>query len=243
MPKLEPHTSVPKVVRNPFILSFKNIILGLLIGTTLISSGIAGFYYFQLRFTQEAPAVLVQRPATSSAKSTPKQPTIINETDGWKNFVDSQKLFSVKYPNDWVVDEGDVVLGEGSINLGTDKNFDAKTPYVSINISNNGGGAVPFDSYTQLEKQSINNPITTSNPGYPIYIVTRFQDITVDSKSALKYEVVPKKIGDGFYNFGIIVKQNNRYFRVSIWSENKLSEDIFNTFDLISSNFKFLPSP
>lgn len=120
MPKVEPKSEVPKVVRNPFVLNWKNIILGLLVGTTVISSGIAAFYYLQLRGTSQPPEL---KPPAASPSATPKpeQPTVIpDETADWKTFTDQTResdpafdptrtiKFSFKYPLDFRIldDEG-----------------------------------------------------------------------------------------------------------------------------------------
>ena len=102
MPEKPNKTSKPFVIINPFFIHWKNLIIPLLIGTTLIGAGLVGYYYFQLKWlapplpiTFPKKATPSANPATSSAQK--------DETAGWKTYASSYILFS--YPENLSVNE------------------------------------------------------------------------------------------------------------------------------------------
>src|SRR3990167_634793 len=115
MPQVNPSTSAPKIVSNPLRLSWRNVILGLFIGTTLIGGGLVAFYYFELKNSTSSTQnqrILIGKPKSSSPSATPAQPRIItDETADWKTLisqtVDKKKTikFSFKYPSSFRIVE------------------------------------------------------------------------------------------------------------------------------------------
>jgi hypothetical protein len=100
MPKVEAVTSTPKVVINPQQVAPKNLILGLLIGTTLIGSAIVAFYFFQLKnVTPSLPVKLPKVDLSLPKKATPSAKK--GETKNWKTYSNSELGFSIKYPDKW----------------------------------------------------------------------------------------------------------------------------------------------
>src|SRR3989344_4934174 len=104
MPQVNPSTSAPKIVSNPLRLSWRNVILGLFIGATLIGGGLVAFYYFELKSVSSSDQnqqMFMGKPKETSPSATPAQPRIItDETAGWKTYTGETNdiKFSLKYP-------------------------------------------------------------------------------------------------------------------------------------------------
>jgi len=109
MPQVNPSTSAPKIVSNPLRLSWRNVILGLFIGTTLIGGGLIAFYYFELKSVSSSAQnqqMFFAKPKETSPSATPVQPRIItDETASWKtDIADFMGVkFSLKYPPEYSV--------------------------------------------------------------------------------------------------------------------------------------------
>jgi hypothetical protein len=90
MPEPSAEQNKPSVTINPFFIGWKNVLLALLFGTTIIATGLAGYYYFQLKGVKAPPSSSPPKTATTSAKK--------DETVGWKTYTDNKLKFSFKYP-------------------------------------------------------------------------------------------------------------------------------------------------
>src|SRR3990172_5174196 len=102
MPQVNPSTSAPKIVSNPLRLSWRNVILGLFIGTTLIGGGLVAFYYFELKSVSSSARnqqMFFAKPKETSPSATPAQPRITtDETTEWETYTSNAGGFSIKYP-------------------------------------------------------------------------------------------------------------------------------------------------
>jgi len=110
MPEKPNKPSKPFVVINPFLISWKNVIIGLLVGTTLIGAGLVGYYYFQLKGLAPPLPISFPRIATPSAQK--------DEAAGWKTYTSTDRKYTFKYPSNWVVNNlsgGVTVLCGGSV--------------------------------------------------------------------------------------------------------------------------------
>jgi hypothetical protein len=85
-------------------ISWKNIIIGVVVGTILVAVVLGGWFWYQLDQINKAASnssiQITTKTATPSSKvSTPSATT--TETAGWKIYTNSKLGFSIKYPNTW----------------------------------------------------------------------------------------------------------------------------------------------
>lgn len=102
MPRAAPKISKPSVIINPFLISWKNVVIALLVGISVISAAVVGYYYLQLKGLAPPPPVSFPKTATPSAQK--------DETAGWKTYQNKGLEFTIKYPSDWEISE---VVGVG----------------------------------------------------------------------------------------------------------------------------------
>jgi len=107
-----PIDNKPKVIKNPFYVRWRDVLLGLLIGVALIGIGLTAYYYLNLKSLSAPPEP--SNTATSSAKPSNSTTTKTDETAGWK--IHQTETFSIKAPDGWVVPPNDKIPGE-SINI------------------------------------------------------------------------------------------------------------------------------
>lgn len=218
MPKVEPKSAVPKVVRNPFVLNWKNIILGLLLGTTTISSGIAAFYYFQLRGTSQPPEL---KPPTASPSATPKpeQPTVLpDETANWEVYANTfkDKTFSFKHPKSWKVSVEIISKEAGHIDY----------------VVKKGNNKVTFWN-NRPRGATISGPSEIVNQKYDTKVV----QVKFDGKTVAANELTSKGVG----SWEIFPQDiSSLTFAFDLYSPKVPSGSDRSTMLLITSTFKFL---
>jgi len=111
MPETAKKPSKPFVVINPFFIRWRNIVVPLLIGTTLLGAILVGYYYFQLKWLAPSLPISFPRIATRSAQKA--------ETAGWKTYTGNKEKFKYqfKYPGNWnyqfVPEQGTEVASTG----------------------------------------------------------------------------------------------------------------------------------
>jgi len=145
----EPSVSNPPVVPNIANLkkkriSWKNIIIGVVVGTILVAAGLGGWFWYQLdqinKESSNSSTQTTNKTATSSSKvSTPSATT--NETAGWKTYTDRTYKFSFKTPQNWVTKEVNPIIGTLNLTVTSPNGF---VLYLSL-IGGTGGGCGPED--------------------------------------------------------------------------------------------------
>ena len=97
MPEPSAEQNKPSVTINPFFIGWKNVLLALLFGTTIIAAGLAGYYYFQLKGVKALPSISPPKAATSSAQKA--------EMAGWNTYRNETYGFEIKYPETYQIKE------------------------------------------------------------------------------------------------------------------------------------------
>jgi hypothetical protein len=215
-------------------LNWKNVLIGVLIGSILVGGGVGLLCYLLFQPKSSEPTVTTPKKATSSAKkATPSAQK--DETAGWKTFTSTKFGFKVKYPSEWKIareiDKGANIFSQEELSGGL---------FIEVYIS---------DDYNQKEYQKVetisvgqSSKFDAGIPGTNLQdTYTRLEDTTVDGYKAVRYKKEPG-FGDAdnpkTYN-AIIGKSGKLYLL-----RNKLYEQSFDEgiklLDKILSTFKFL---
>src|SRR4030042_5503034 len=92
----------PVVYTNPLRITFRNIVLGVIIGSLIVAILVLSISYFTAE-PQVGPNFISQRPKTTPSATIATPSSQKDETAGWKIYKDSE--FTVIYPTDWVASD------------------------------------------------------------------------------------------------------------------------------------------
>ena len=237
MPQVNPSTSAPKIVSNPLRLSWRNVILGLFIGTTLIGGGLVAYYYFELKSVSSSPKneqTLTGKPKETSPSATPAQPRIItDEIDDWKTYTNSKRGYSFRYPESYRLKEtqASTTTMEG-ICLVKDAEYAVGQGFMGSDVLVKGVEIcfIIYPNGKDLSESVLKNELGTN---------IDFRTIKVDRKEGLEI-ILPDQIDRIIYiKYNNIVLSINTDAQSSNPQENK---GYLKDFSEILSTFKFLSS-
>lgn len=226
-PPIAPTPPQPPIL--PYTPKSQNTSL-FLIGIILLlaSLGSFGIFAYQNYFTQKPLPTVSPTPPTSTP----------DETANWKTYTNSQAGFSIKYPADVFVYQGNPqqesqfwsnkINGGAPLELGQDG--------IWLNMSFSNPGAIMTDFYNKIINLRINETISQS-------AITKLANINSDGVAGATYHqgIPPDFTGEPAYTYEAVWIKGNLVYRLSLsaFTESNL-QTYKTTFDQILSTFKFL---
>ncbi len=204
-------------------ISWKNVIIGVLIGAILIGLGAflaSSYFYPNLLnlFLNQQPTNSSTTYKTATTSSTPSAQK--DETADWKTYTNKTLGFSVKYPSNWSVMEDN----SSTIEFKGDKSWVA---VINDNPNSN--------SYSYISTLDINVPIHNEDFNSTS---TRLTDILVDGHKGVRLRTVPNEGSYANHTLSIEVGQN--YSIVVEHSAKEVFDESVKILDLMLPTFKFL---
>lgn len=235
MPQVSPSTSVPKIVTNPVRLSWKNVLLGLFIGTTLIGGSLIAFYYLELKrisSSSQNQQIIIGKPKTGSPSAALAQPRIIaDKTVGWETFSGQTNQpnktikFSFKHPSDFRV----VEIGNKAFVVTNDPDYEVEP--ASLKTLGKIAASADVNTNTKITSDQV-----------PDFILGGKKAFRLVNSDGVRYFIPSITTTEGAksaFAFSCEVKSN-----LYPDGDKKLSESevkkLLDLCDLIASTFKFL---
>src|SRR3989344_2327814 len=162
MPQVNPSTSAPKIISNPLRISWRNVILGLFIGTTLISGGLVAFYYFELKNSTSSlqnQQMFIAKPRETSPSATPVQPRIItDETADWKIHQNKEAGYKISYPDSWTAKTYSNYVDSGPLDIISGPEGEIWVDWTEL------GGGCPQDQLSQFKIKNATLSVCITEP-------------------------------------------------------------------------------
>jgi len=227
----------PSPTPKPQVINWKNIVIGVVIGTVLL--GVGGYLIYNAYQPKSSePTVTATKKATPSAKpATPSAQK--DETADWDTFEDKILSYSVKYPMGWFVDPAKSWSG-GVTNTGD--NVTDFTNFDKAKITNPGElestqYKITVAKLAKNEEQSLEDYVLSKRSTCcPPQLYGNLEKITVDKRTAYKdTATIGTKESPGRDCIKVYVELNKSIVFAISCGQKAFSE----TFDNILSTFRF----
>jgi hypothetical protein len=220
-------------------ISWKNIVIGVVVGTILVAAVLGGWFWYQLdKINKLSSNSLTQSTTGKTASSSAKKATDSAKTDetaGWKTFTSTKFGFKVKYPSTWTsvseIDTGAHLYSQEEISSGV---------FIEVVVDNEANKLI-FDRVKTYKVGEVTK-VAANIPGANLQdTYTRLNDTVIDNYPAVRYKLEPGfGDADNPKTYNVIINRGGKYYLVI----NKLYEQSFDEgitiLDKMLSTFKLL---